>query len=177
LAQRKQFAANYNNRCLKNKKNSHKKTIRFFRRLSLASILSNPKQIEFYLANSLNKFFLVGIFELNFQNGYQIFKIDNSNYNIDVEGKIKYIKIIINENFGGARTYLNQVFLLDNINYHNGRKENKFYFNENYNNNNNNNFNDFNDDFSDNNSLSNKYKDNIKKKKKKLKKYFYQKFQ
>ena len=102
-----------------------KKQFDFFGVYLWHQYLSNPKQIEFYLANSLNKFFLVGIFELNFQNGYQIFKIDNSNYNIDVEGKIKYIKIIINENFGGARTYLNQVFLLDNINYHNGRKENK----------------------------------------------------
>ena len=51
---------------------------------------TNPKQIEFYYANSLNKFILIGIYELDLRPGVQLFKIENNNYNIK-NGKINYI--------------------------------------------------------------------------------------
>ena len=99
---------------------------------------TNPKQIEFYYGNSLNNFILIGIYELDLRPGVQLFKIENNNYNVK-NGKINYIKIIITKTFGGFRTYLNQIILLENLSYKGNPIFGQIYYNNVNNNNNNNN--------------------------------------
>ena len=90
---------------------------------------SNPKTIEL-LFNNTNKsnddFISLGTFNLELKAGKQIFPLDFShiqdNNITDNVKNIKYIKIIIKENYGGDWTYINQIMLYD-INYHHVLKE------------------------------------------------------
>ena len=57
----------------------------------------------------------MGFFELEMRDGLQLFNID---YNIlddeNIKNKIKAIKIIIKNSFGGNKTYINQIMFYEN---------------------------------------------------------------
>ena len=80
---------------------------------------TNPKKILLeYSENEKekNSYKKLGLFEVNMKPGNQFFLLNN-NDNIK---KIKYLKIVIQETYGGNRTYLNQIFLFDDsVNFNN----------------------------------------------------------
>ena len=76
---------------------------------------TNPKLIELQISignNQTKEFQSLGLYELELKNGIQIIPIK---YNDEIKNSrnIKYIKIIIKENFGGEWTYINQIMLFD----------------------------------------------------------------
>ena len=73
---------------------------------------TNPKTIQISFSENNNKYFLIGEFELNMTPSPQFFQIDNITIKKNIK-KIKYLKLIIKETFGGNRTYINQIFLYD----------------------------------------------------------------
>ena len=76
---------------------------------------SNPKVIELLINESndiKNEFQSLGIFNLELKSGIQIFNIKYSK-NIDNCKSIKFLKIIIKENFGEKWTYINQIMLYE----------------------------------------------------------------
>ena len=80
---------------------------------------TNPKTIQISFSENNNKYFLIGEFELNMSPSPQFFQIDNITIKKNIK-KIKFLKLIIKETFGGNRTYINQIFLYDDtidINY------------------------------------------------------------
>ena len=77
------------------------------------SYQSNPKEIELSFSHNNKDFILVGIYELELRPGTQFFKIENGifpNNNL-----INFLKITITKTYGGIKTYLNQIFLLDTL--------------------------------------------------------------
>ena len=81
---------------------------------------SNPKKIEILISDKKNineTFSSLGIFELEKKAGKQIFQLDYSNIKdnniINNIENIKLLKIIIKENFGSNRTYINQIMLFE----------------------------------------------------------------
>jgi hypothetical protein len=77
------------------------------------SYQSNPKEIELSFSHNNKDFILVGIYELELRPGIQFFKIENGifpNNNL-----INFLKITITKTYGGIKTYLNQIFLLDTL--------------------------------------------------------------
>ena len=73
---------------------------------------TNPKTIQISFSENNNKYYLIGEFELNMSPSPQFFQIDNITIQKNIK-KIKYLKLIIKETFGGNRTYINQIFLYD----------------------------------------------------------------
>ena len=76
---------------------------------------SNPKVIELLINESndiKNEYHSLGIFNLELKSGIQIFNI-KYNKTIDNCKQIKFLKIIIKENFGEKWTYINQIMLYD----------------------------------------------------------------
>ena len=75
---------------------------------------SNPKTIEllFNTNNSKDNFISLGTFNLELKAGKQIFPLDYKNIRDNVKS-IKYLKIIIKENYGSDWTYINQIMLYD----------------------------------------------------------------
>ena len=76
---------------------------------------SNPKVIELLINESSdiqNEFQSLGMFNLELKSGIQIFNIKYSK-NIDNCKSIKFLKIIIKENFGEKWTYINQIMLYE----------------------------------------------------------------
>ena len=76
---------------------------------------SNPKFIELQISegnNDIKEYQSLGLYELEQKSGIQIFPIK---YNRIMENSknIKYIKIIIKENFGEDWTYINQIMLYE----------------------------------------------------------------
>ena len=58
----------------------------------------------------------MGIFELEMRTGKQLFPIDYNFFeNSYIKNKIKAIKIIIKNTYGGDKTYLNQIMLYENL--------------------------------------------------------------
>ena len=77
------------------------------------SYQSNPKEIELSFSHNNKDFILVGIYELDLRPRIQFFKIENGifpNNNL-----INFLKITITKTYGGIKTYLNQIFLLDTL--------------------------------------------------------------
>jgi len=82
---------------------------------------SNPKIIELLISSKYikeNDFISLGIFELELKSGKQIFPLDYShiedNNQIKDVKNIKYLKLIIKENYGNDDwTYINQIMLYD----------------------------------------------------------------
>ena len=74
------------------------------------SYKNNPQEIELYFSDNNSFFTLVGIYELEFRNGIQLFQIDNNNF---LNSNINFLKIKITKTYGGNLTYINQIFLLD----------------------------------------------------------------
>ena len=76
---------------------------------------SNPKVIELLINESndiKNEYHSLGIFNLELKSGIQIFNI-KYNKTFDNCKQIKFLKIIIKENFGEKWTYINQIMLYD----------------------------------------------------------------
>ena len=76
---------------------------------------SNPKLIELKINeenNDINDYQSLGLYKLEQKSGVQIFPI-KYNKNYENAQKIKYIKIIIKENYGEEWTYINQIMLYD----------------------------------------------------------------
>ena len=76
---------------------------------------SNPKVIELLINESndiKNEYHSLGIFNLELKSGIQIFNI-KYNKTIDNCKQIKFLKIIIKENFGEKWTYINQIMLYE----------------------------------------------------------------
>ena len=76
---------------------------------------SNPKVIELLINESndiKNEYQSLGIFNLELKSGIQIFNI-KYNKNITNCKNIKFLKIIIKENFGEKWTYINQIMLYE----------------------------------------------------------------
>ena len=76
---------------------------------------SNPKLIEIQISKTnidKNEFLSLGLYELEIKSGIQVFPIEFCN---DLEDKkiIKYLKIIIKENYGEKWTYINQIMLYE----------------------------------------------------------------
>lgn len=81
---------------------------------------SNPKTVEILISDKKNRnegFLSLGIFELEIKAGKQVFPLDYSNIKdkniINNVKSIKLLKIIIKENFGSDRTYINQIMLFE----------------------------------------------------------------
>ena len=82
---------------------------------------TNPKTIELLIStnynnsNKNNNFTSLGLFELELRDGVQLFKID---YNVlddeKMKNKIKAIKLVIKNTFGGNKTYINQIMFYEN---------------------------------------------------------------
>ena len=82
---------------------------------------TNPKVIELLIstnynsANKNNTFTSLGLFELEMRDGIQLFSID---YNVlddeNIKNKIKGIKLVIKNSFGGNKTYINQIMFYEN---------------------------------------------------------------
>lgn len=92
---------------------------------------SNPKLIEIQISKTnidKNEFYSLGLYELELKSGIQIIPIK---FNEDLENNknIKYLKIIIKENYGEKWTYINQIMLYDNDakNINNALKESILY--------------------------------------------------
>ena len=101
---------------------------------------SNPKIIELFIStqNTKEDFISIGEFELELKTGNQIYDLDYSNIkNKDMLKNIKnirYIKILIKQNYGEGHTYINQIMLFDK----NANDMNKYFLKksiENYKNN------------------------------------------
>ena len=79
---------------------------------------TNPKLIELYFSKDNITYALCGNFSVSLVNFIFIKKIGSQFFNfkspVDAK-KNKYMKIMIKETFGGTKTYLNQVFLFDDI--------------------------------------------------------------
>ena len=126
---------------------------------------SNPKEIELYYSNDNKEFILVGIYQLELRPGTHFFKIENKNY--PYSKQVNFIKINITKTYGGIKTYINQIFLLDTLShYNNNQFFQNFYFE--------NTQSKENEDFQDNkniiNNKLNNYNNGIKKNKKKFQK-------
>jgi hypothetical protein len=126
---------------------------------------SNPKEIELYYSNDNKEFILVGIYQLELRPGTHFFKIENKNY--PYSKQVNFIKINITKTYGGIKTYINQIFLLDTLShYNNNQFFQNFYFENTQSNEN--------EDFQDNkniiNNKLNNYNNEIKKKQKKFEK-------
>ena len=74
---------------------------------------SNPKEIELSFSIDNKDFILVGIYELELRPGTQFFKIENNFYPHNL---VNYLKITITKTYGGIKTYINQIFLLETLN-------------------------------------------------------------
>ncbi len=79
---------------------------------------TNPKLVEIQVSKNGIVFNSLGNFELCQKPGQQLFQLDDSLNIIDENGFIS-IKIIIKETFGGKRTYINNLYLYEEINYDN----------------------------------------------------------
>ena len=73
---------------------------------------TNPKIIQVSFSENNNKYYVIGEFELSMSPSPQFFQFDNITIKKNIK-KIKYLKLIVKETFGGNRTYINQVFLYD----------------------------------------------------------------
>ncbi len=124
---------------------------------------SNPKEIELYYSNDNKKYILIGIYELELRPGTHFFKIENKNYKSN--NKVNFIKIIVTQTYGGIKTYINQIFLLDSLSdYDNNKFFKNFYFE--------NTLSDENDNFQiyENKNKNKNYNLELKKKQKKFEK-------
>ncbi len=74
---------------------------------------SNPKEIELSFSIDNKDFILVGIYELELRPGTQFFKIENNFYPHNL---VNFLKITITKTYGGFKTYINQIFLLETLN-------------------------------------------------------------
>ena len=103
---------------------------------------TNPKLIEIQISkNNENKFNSLGNFELCLKPGIQLFQLDDdSEFLINEKIQKIILKIIIKETFNGDRTYINNVYLYENIdmNYINANNISEDNVNLGNNNNNNN---------------------------------------
>ena len=109
---------------------------------------TNPKIIQILVSENNKNYFDLGDYELAMTPKTQYFQIENLE---KIQNKkIKFIKLIIKETFGGSRTYINQIFFYDHSE-----------INENYNNDNNETDDTFqlntNNDIEDNNNIDDKY--------------------
>ena len=79
---------------------------------------TNPKIIEILISDNnknMNNFKSLGIFELEMRDGIQLFSIDyNVLDDLSIKNKIKAIKLIIKNAFGGDKTYINQIMFYEN---------------------------------------------------------------
>ena len=115
---------------------------------------NNPKIIEVLISEEEgNNFISLGHYDLSFKAGRQLIYLDDDN-DIELEEVLSsvnfenlIIKLIIKETFGGKQTYINNLFLYDNIDTNN--------INPNSNMNSNNNLNMIND-----NNINNEYINN-----------------
>ena len=76
---------------------------------------SNPKLVEFLISegnDDIKEYQSLGLYELEQKSGIQIFPIKNNKI-LENSKNIKFIKIIIKENFGEDWTYINQIMLYD----------------------------------------------------------------
>ena len=73
---------------------------------------TNPKIIQVSFSENNNKYYVIGEFELSMSPSPQFFQFDNITIKKNIK-KIKYLKLIVKETFGGNRTYINQIFLYD----------------------------------------------------------------
>ena len=112
---------------------------------------TNPKIIEVLISKDMdNNFISLGHFDLSFKAGRQLFYLDDDNEKeikellntVDFDNLI--IKLIIKETFGGNRTYINNLFLYDNIDKNSISQNNNINTNANINNINMNNNNEIN---------------------------------
>ena len=70
---------------------------------------SNPSQVDLYAAQELNSWKKWGSFHAESQSGCQVFKIT------PLDQTVNYLKVVVNECFGANRTYMNQVFLYQQL--------------------------------------------------------------
>ncbi len=141
------------------------------------SYQSNPKEIELSFSHNNKDFILVGIYELELRPGTQFFKIENGifpNNNL-----INFLKITITKTYGGIKTYLNQIFLLDTLSQYDNKylqafqdnnienEDNEIEEEKNYDNVKTNNIN-INDYYKLRNKMNKNYNQEIKNKKKEL---------
>jgi len=81
---------------------------------------TNPKLVEIQISKNGIVYNSLGNFELCQKPGQQLFQLDdNSNTIFDENVNFISIKIIIKETFGGKRTYINNLYLYEEINYDN----------------------------------------------------------
>ena len=80
---------------------------------------TNPKLVEIQISKNGIVFNSLGNFELCQKPGQQLFQLDDSLNIIDENVSFISIKIIIKETFGGKRTYINNLYLYEEINYDN----------------------------------------------------------
>jgi hypothetical protein len=75
---------------------------------------TNPKVIELQFSKDSPKGNLIsfGKYEIALKPGTQFFEIRNNKL---LDSKFKYMKVIIKETHGGNRTYLNQIYLFDEL--------------------------------------------------------------
>ena len=85
---------------------------------------TNPKIIQILVSENNKKYFDLGDYELAMSPKTQYFQIGNLE-NIKNK-KIKFIKLIIKETFGGSRTYINQIFFYDEQSKINNETEENF---------------------------------------------------
>ena len=78
---------------------------------------TNPKLVEIQISKNGIVFNSLGNFELCQKPGQQLFQLDDSLNIIDENVSFISIKIIIKETFGGKRTYINNLYLYEEINY------------------------------------------------------------
>ena len=72
---------------------------------------TNPKIIQLLVSENNKNYFDLGNYELIMSPKTQYFQIENLEKLKNK--KIKFIKLIIKETFGGSRTYINQIFFYD----------------------------------------------------------------
>jgi hypothetical protein len=74
---------------------------------------TNPKQIEIQFSKDNKNFLSFGKYDLVLKPGTQFFEIRNSK--LLEHQKFRYFKIIIRETYGGNRTYINQIYLFEDL--------------------------------------------------------------
>jgi hypothetical protein len=75
---------------------------------------TNPKIIELQFSKDNKNFISFGKYEIALKPGTQFFEIKNSKL-FENTSKYRYMKVIIKETYGGNRTYLNQLYLFDEL--------------------------------------------------------------
>ena len=88
---------------------------------------TNPKLVEILVSkNNDNNFISFGNFDLCLKPGRQLLQLDEENDTnfLKTENNNYFIKIIIKETYGDKRTYINNIYLYENIDFISSGKNN-----------------------------------------------------